>query len=115
MHLPPFEVAVREAGVATVMTAHNELNGIPCHANSWLINDILRDELGFDGFVVSDWMDIERLHSMHHLVPSVDEAFKVSVESGIDMHMQGAGYFEAVLDAVRSGRIPERRIDEAYR
>ena len=113
IHLPPFKVAVEEAGVATVMTAHNELNGIPCHANPWLVNDILRGELGFDGFVVSDWMDIERLHSMHHLVPSVDEAFKVSVESGIDMHMQGAGYFEAVLDAVRSGRIPERRIDEA--
>ena len=113
IHLPPFKVAVEEAGVATVMTAHNELNGIPCHANPWLVNDILRGELGFDGFVVSDWMDIERLHSMHHLVPDVEEAFKLSVESGIDMHMQGAGYFEAVLDAVRSGRIPERRIDEA--
>lgn len=113
IHLPPFKVAVEEAGVATVMTAHNELNGIPCHANPWLVNDILRGELGFDGFVVSDWMDIERLHSMHHLVPDVEEAFKLSVESGIDMHMQGAGYFEAVLDAVRSGRISERRIDEA--
>ena len=113
LHLPPFVVAVKEAGVATVMTAHNELNGVPCHANRWLIEDLLRDELGFDGFIVSDWMDIERLHSMHHLVPSEDEAFKVSVESGIDMHMQGDGYFESVLDGVRSGRIPEKRIDEA--
>ncbi len=113
LHLPPFVVAVKEAGVATVMTAHNELNGIPCHGNSWLINDILRDELGFDGFIVSDWMDIERLHSMHHWVPSLDEAFKVSVEAGIDMHMQGPDYFESVLDGVRSGRIPEKRIDEA--
>ena len=113
LHLPPFVVAVKEAGVATVMTAHNELNGVPCHANRWLIEDLLRDELGFDGFIVSDWMDIERLHSMHHLVPSEDEAFKVSVESGIDMHMQGDGYFESVLDGVLSGRIPEERIDEA--
>ena len=113
IHLPPFKVAVEEAHVATVMTAHNELNGIPCHGNSWLINDVLRDELGFDGFIVSDWMDIERLHSMHHWVPSEDEAFKVSVEAGIDMHMQGPNYFESVLDGVRSGRIPESRINEA--
>ena len=113
LHLPPFKVAVEEAHVATVMTAHNEVNGIPCHGNSWLINDLLRDELGFDGFIVSDWMDIERMHSMHHWVPSEDEAFKVSVEAGIDMHMQGPGYFESVLDGVRSGRIPEKRIDEA--
>ena len=115
LYLPPFEAAVKEAHVATVMTAHNELNGIPCHANQWLVEDILRKELGFNGFVVSDWMDIERLHSMHHLVPSVDEAFLVSVESGIDMHMQGDNYFESVLRGVQSGRIPARRIDEAAR
>ena len=113
IHLPPFKVAVEEAKVATVMTAHNELNGIPCHGNSWLIGGVLRGELGFDGFIVSDWMDIERLHSMHHWVPSEDEAFKVSVEAGIDMHMQGPNYFESVLDGVKSGRIPEKRIDEA--
>ena len=112
LYLPPFKAAV-EAGVATVMTAHNELNGVPCHANKWLVEDILRKELGFNGFVVSDWMDIERLHSMHHLVPSEDEAFLVSVESGIDMHMQGDNYFESVLRGVQSGRIPQRRIDQA--
>ena len=113
LHLPPFVVAIEDAHVATVMTAHNELNGVPCHANRWLIEDLLRGELGFDGFVVSDWMDIERLHSMHHLVPSEDEAFKVSVESGIDIHMQGDNYFESVLEGVKSGRISEKRIDEA--
>ena len=112
LYLPPFKAAV-EAGVATVMTAHNELNGVPCHANKWLVEDILRKELGFNGFVVSDWMDIERLHSMHHLVPSEDEAFLVSVKSGIDMHMQGDNYFESVLRGVPSGRIPPRRIDQA--
>ena len=111
--LPPFVAAVKDAHVATFMAAHNEINGIPCHGNSWLLKDLLRDELGFDGFVVSDWMDIERMHLYHHWMPSVEEAFRVSVEAGIDMHMQGDGYFETIVEAVRNGRIPERRINEA--
>ena len=112
-YLPPFIAAIKDAKVGTVMAAHNEINGIPCHGNKWLLNDLLRDELGFDGFVVSDWMDIERLHSMHHWVPDSTEAFVVSVESGIDMHMQGDKYFEAIVAAVKSGRIPQSRIDQA--
>ena len=113
IYLPPFIAAVEDAHVGTVMAAHNEVNGIPCHGNSWLLKDLLRDELGFDGFVVSDWMDIERLHAMHHWAPDSTEAFVRSVEAGIDMHMQGDNYFEAVIGAVKSGRIPMKRIDEA--
>ena len=113
IYLPPFIAAVQDAHVGTVMAAHNEVNGIPCHGNSWLLKDLLRDELGFDGFVVSDWMDIERLHAMHHWAPDSTEAFIRSVEAGIDMHMQGDNYFETVIGAVKSGRIPMRRIDEA--
>lgn len=113
IHLPPFVTAIRDAGVATVMTAHNEVSGIPCHGNAWLVQTLLRDELGFDGLVVSDWMDIERMHLYHKWLPSIEEAFRVSVETGIDLHMQGDGYYETIIDAVRSGRIAERRIDEA--
>ena len=113
IYLPPFVSAVQDAHVGTVMAAHNEVNGIPCHGNSWLLKDLLRNELGFDGFVVSDWMDIERLHAMHHWAPDSTEAFVRSVEAGIDMHMQGDNYFEAVIGAVKSGRIPMKRIDEA--
>ena len=113
IYLPPFEVAVKEAGVATVMAAHNEINGIPAHGNPWLLKTLLRGELGFDGVIVSDWMDIERMHLFHKWMPSVEEAFRVSVESGIDIHMQGDGYFETILEAVRNGRISEKRINEA--
>ncbi len=113
LYLPPFIAAVSQARVGSVMAAHNELNGIPCHGNSWLLGDLLRDELGFEGFVVSDWMDIERLHSMHHFAKDSTEAFVLSVEAGIDMHMQGPKYFEAVVAAVKSGRISEERIDRA--
>lgn len=111
--LPPFETAVKEANVGSVMAAHNEVNGIPCHGNTWILKDILRGELGFKGTVVSDWMDIERMHLFHHWLPSLDEAFKVSVEAGIDTHMQGPDYFESIIDGVRSGRIPMKTIDAA--
>ena len=110
--LPPFISAV-QSNVFTVMAAHNELNGIPCHGNYWLLNDLLRDEIGFKGFIVSDWMDIERMYSMHHYLPSEEEAFRVSVEAGIDMHMQGDKFFETILTAVRDGHISEVRIDKA--
>ena len=72
--LPPFISAV-QSNVFTVMAAHNELNGIPCHGNYWLLNDLLRDEIGFKGFIVSDWMDIERMYSMHHYLPSEERGF----------------------------------------
>ena len=113
VYLPSFISALEKAKVFTVMPAHNELNGIPCHGNKWLLTDLLRNELGFKGFVVSDWMDIDRLFAMHHFVPSLDDAFQLSVDAGIDMHMQGPGYYESILSAVRSGRISESRIDKA--
>lgn len=99
--------------MATVMPAHNELNGVPCHANHYLLQEILRNELGFQGFVISDWMDIERLHEMHHYAPSQEEAFRMAVKAGVDMHMQGDGFLEAIIEAFRNKYIPETRIDLA--
>ncbi len=115
IYLPPFEAAVKEAHVGSMMPAHNEINGVPCHGNKWLLQDVLRDELGFDGFVVSDWMDIDRLNLMHHWAPDSTSAYIASVEAGIDIHMQGDKYFEAIVEAVRSGRLSEKKIDHAAR
>lgn len=113
LYLSPFAEAINKAYVATVMPAHNELNGVPCHANHYLLQEILRNELGFQGFVISDWMDIERLHEMHHYAPSQEEAFRMAVKAGVDMHMQGDGFLEAIVEAVRNKYIPETRIDLA--
>ncbi len=110
VYLPPFEAAVK-AGTWTVMPAHNEVNGIPCHAHKQLIEGVLREELGFRGFTVSDWMDIEFLFSRHRIATSMEDAFAKAVEAGVDMHMQGPHFFEAIVSAVKSGRIPEERID----
>lgn len=114
VYLPPFVSAIKEAKAATVMPAHNELNGIPCHANSYLLKDILRDELNFKGFTISDWMDIERLSgSMHNLVPTEKEAFVVAFDAGVDMHMHGPFYLEAIVEAIKNGKVSEQRLDRA--
>lgn len=112
--LPPYQAQVA-AGVASFMAAHNEVNGVPCHANKLLMTDILRDEWNFRGFVVSDWMDIEHLCDPQRIVPTVKEAAGLSVNAGIDMHMQGLGFFESMDSLVREGKVPLKRINEACR
>ncbi len=111
---PPFEAGVK-AGAMSLMTAHNELNGIPCHSNEWLMTDVLRGEWKFPGFVVSDWMDIEHIHDLHATAENIKEAFYQSIMAGMDMHMHGIYWNEMVVELVKEGRIPESRIDESVR
>jgi beta-glucosidase len=111
-YLPPFEAAVK-AGVGTVMAAHNEVNGVPCHANRYLLTDVLRDELGFGGFIVSDFTDVHRLYTLHRVATSIQDADRLAVEAGIDMHMHGPGFLEPVCALVRKGMLDEARIDDA--
>ena len=112
---PPFKAAIQQGGDWNVMMSHNELNGIPCHTNSWLMNDVLRKEWGFKGFVVSDWMDIEHCVDQHRTAANNKEAFCQSIMAGMDMHMHGPEWQTAVVELVREGRIPESRIDESVR
>ncbi|WP_438264707.1 glycoside hydrolase family 3 N-terminal domain-containing protein [Bacteroides salyersiae] len=112
--LPPFKATV-DAGVYSFMTAHNELNGVPCHANPWLMEDILRKEWGFDGFIVSDWMDIEHIHDLHRTAVDNKDAFYQSVDAGMDMHMHGPEFYERVIELVKEGKLTEARIDESCR
>ncbi len=111
---PPFQAGV-VAGAMSLMTAHNELNGIPCHSNEWLMQDVLRNEWGFEGFVVSDWMDIEHIYDLHATAENLKEAFYQSIMAGMDMHMHGIHWNEMVVELVNEGRIPESRIDESVR
>ena len=113
--LPPYEKAIRKGGAGSLMMAHNEINGVPCHKSKWLMEDKMRGEYGFTGFVVSDWMDIERIHSLHKTVENRKEAYYQSIMAGMDMHMHGIHWNEEVAELVREGRIPESRIDESVR
>ena len=113
--LPPYEKAIREGMAGSLMMAHNEINGVPCHKSKWLMEEKMRGEYGFTGFVVSDWMDIERIHTLHRTAENRKEAYYQSIMAGMDMHMHGIHWNEEVAELVREGRIPESRIDESVR
>lgn len=85
--LPPFEAAVKEAKVGCIMPGHQDFNGVPCHMNNWLLNDVLRGELGFDGFLVSDNNDVGRLQTMHFIPETRVEAAILGLKAGVDMDL----------------------------
>jgi len=112
VYLPPYKKAI-DAGVYSIMAAHNELNGVPCHMSSWLMTDLFRKDWGFKGFYVSDWMDIERIETLHHVASSLKEASYLAVNAGMDMHMHGVDFPEAVIELVKEGTLPISRVNEA--
>ena len=111
--LPPYKRAIREAAVYSIMAAHNEINGIPCHMDKHLMTDMLRGRWGFDGFYVSDWNDVSRIASVHYVAEDFKEATLLSVDAGMDMHMHGPGFADHVEALVLEGALPESRIDYA--
>ncbi len=113
MHLPPYKKAVQEGKVFSIMTAHNEINGVPCHMDTHLMTEVLRNQWGFQGFYVSDWNDVERIHSVHHTAKDFKEATLFAVEAGLDMHMHGPQFGEYVLELVNEGKLPVERVDYA--
>jgi beta-glucosidase len=114
--LPPFEAAVK-AGAPTVMVNSSEINGIPGHANYHLITEVLKKEWKFDGFVVSDWEDIKRLHSRDRVADSPKEAVRMAVMAGIDMSMvpMDFSFYTLLLELVKEKKVPMSRIDDAVR
>lgn len=112
--LPTFEAGIK-AGSPTVMVNSAEVDGIPGHANYQYLTTILRGELGFKGFTVSDWADIERLYTRDKMAASPKEAVKIAVMAGIDMSMVpfDFSFYDLLIDLVKSGEVPLSRIDEA--
>jgi beta-glucosidase len=112
--LPTFEAGVK-AGSPTIMVNSAEVDGIPGHANYHYLTTILRGEMGFEGFTVSDWADIKNLHKRDHLAATEKEAVKMAVMAGIDMSMVpfDFSFYQLLLELVKSGEVPMTRIDEA--
>ncbi|WP_420581115.1 glycoside hydrolase family 3 N-terminal domain-containing protein [Reichenbachiella sp.] len=113
-YLPPFEAAVAN-GTSTVMINSGEVNGVPVHASKYYLQDILRDELGFEGLAVSDWEDIIRLHIRHQVAATPKEAVKLAVNAGIDMSMVPLDYsfYNYLIELVNEGQVSLTRIDGA--
>src|SRR6266852_1357993 len=113
VYRPPFNAAV-DAGVGCIMSAFNEIAGVPSSANPWLTNTVLRHEWGFDGFVVSDWTSVAELRA-HGIAASAADAGRLALAAGVDMDMVAMIYVDSLPALVRSGRIPIAQVDEAVR
>ena len=111
--LKPFEAGVKEAHARTVMASYNEIDGIPSHSNRHLLTDILRQEWGFDGLLVSDYFAISDLRTLHHVAATDDDAAKMALDAGVDIELPGADTFRDLADQVRKGRIAQSTVDQA--
>jgi beta-glucosidase len=111
--LPPFRRAVTQTNVMAVMPSYNEVDGVPSHANSWLLHQVLRREWGFRGLVVSDYDAIPDLERRHHVAATLDEAAITALAAGVDMDMPKLACFAALAPLVRDGRVNEAAVDRA--
>lgn len=112
--IPTFQKAI-DAGAETVMICSGEINGIPVHADEWVLKDLLRDEMGFEGLAVSDWEDIINLYTRHRVAKDHKDAIRIAINAGIDMSMVPTDTQFPVLlkELVEEGKVPMSRIDEA--
>ena len=115
--LPPFRAAIREAGAISVMPSYNEVDGVPSHANRWLLRDVLRGEWGFDGFTISDYYAIWELgyrpdtHG-HFVARDKTEACALAVRAGVNVEAPEPNCYLHLVDLVRGGALSERDLDD---
>ena len=112
---PPFEAAVKTFPIQSLMASYNEIDGIPSHANGWLLNDVLRREWGYQGAVVSDYYGIRELVTRHHLYSDVKNAADRAIHSGVDIETPDPEGYVHLPELVREGRVPMALIDQAVR
>jgi beta-glucosidase len=115
-YLPQFREAIK-AGAATIMINSGEINGVPVHASKYLLTEVLRNEMGFQGVIVTDWEDIIRLHTRHLVANSPRQAVVMAINAGIDMSMvpQDYSFYDLLKEAVEKKEVPVSRIDDAVR
>jgi beta-glucosidase len=114
IYLRPFRDAA-EAGCATYMAGYQSIDGMPCSANDWLLRDVLREEWGFEGFVVTDWNNIGWMHTLQNVCATMDEAVRRAVEAGNDMSMSTPEFIDMVVKLMQSGELDVAYVDEACR
>ncbi|MFL9483295.1 beta-glucosidase BglX [Chitinophagaceae bacterium LWZ2-11] len=111
-YMPPYKAAV-DAGVGSVMTSFNEVDGVPATANKWLMTDLLRNQWGFKGFVVTDYTAVEEL--MYHGLGDLKQVSALSLNAGVDMDMVSEGFLGTLKKSLTEGKVSIKQIDEACR
>ncbi|TWT35237.1 Periplasmic beta-glucosidase precursor [Posidoniimonas corsicana] len=112
---PPFRLAVREADVMAVMASYNEIDGVPSHANAWLLGDVLRDEWRFAGYVVGDYSAVSELQTRHAVAESPQAAASLAIEAGVDIELPNPETFPELVGLVKRGQVSEELVDRAVR
>ncbi len=113
--LPPFEAAIREANVYSVMPGYNEYNGLPLHAHTALIEGVLRKELGFGGYIFSDYGGVQMISSFHKMARDYTEAARLAVRAGVDVEAPADTCYRSLPDLVRRGEVGIELIDASVR
>lgn len=112
-HFVPFEAAVKEANLFSIMPAYHEIDGVPVHANKWMLDTLLRKEWGFQGTVVSDYYAMTQLQELHHVASNLADAARQSLEAGLDIELPDPNVNKTLVEQVKAGKIPESLIDQA--
>ena len=112
-----FSKTAIDEGALSIMVNSGEVNGIPVHASYELLTKVLRDELGFEGIILTDWEDIIKLYKDHHIAANMKEAVLLAINAGVDMSMTPNNYSfnDALIELVKEGSIKESRLDESVR
>jgi beta-glucosidase len=113
--LPPFEKAVREANVYSVMPSYNEIDGIPAHSNKFLLSQVLRNEWGFPGYVFADYSAIWRLFALHKVAETIEDAGKKALIAGVDLEASRAYAFTHLGALVKANKLDIKYVDQACR
>ena len=112
--LPPFTEALK-AGASTVMTAYGSISGVPMTAHRRLLREVLKEELGFEGFVVTDWYNVGALRTKQKAAESYDAAVQLAISAGNDMSMMSHDFYDSAIRQAKEGKIPMEEIDDAVR
>ena len=114
IYFPAFKACFQEGHATSVMAAYNSIDGVPCSANPWLLTDILRNEWGFEGFVVSDYGSVGGVRTLHRTAATDPQTAKLTLEAGLDVEFPKVSYYgKPLLDAVKDGLISQSVIDTA--
>src|SRR5215831_14047477 len=112
---PPFEVAIRQGHARSLMPSYNEIDGIPAHANRWMLRDVLRGEWGFDGTIVSDWQAVSQLAGRHRVAADGADAARQALAATVDVELPDVETYRTLVAQVKKGTVPGAAIDVAVR